>query len=117
MKMKNVFVINAGLILLLLAACAALKPTPTQPAPTPTAAGPACYGRTISLRHQQTADTDNAGADTSVRTERGRGSATESRQQVRRPAYLAHVCSPRALNCSRPSIRQLIPVNWSRFTW
>jgi hypothetical protein len=37
MKMKNVFVINAGLILLLLAACAALKPKPTQPAQTPTA--------------------------------------------------------------------------------
>jgi hypothetical protein len=35
MKMKNVFVAaSAGLILLLLAACAALKPTPTQPAPT-----------------------------------------------------------------------------------
>jgi hypothetical protein len=35
MKMKNVFVTaSAGLILLLLAACAALKPTPTQPAPT-----------------------------------------------------------------------------------
>jgi hypothetical protein len=37
MKMKNVFVINDGLILLLLAACSALKPTPTQPAPTQTA--------------------------------------------------------------------------------
>ena len=36
MKMKNVFVINAGLILLLLAACSALKPpaTATQLAPT-----------------------------------------------------------------------------------
>jgi hypothetical protein len=36
MKKKNIFVVvvNAGLILLLLAACAALKPTPTQPAPT-----------------------------------------------------------------------------------
>ena len=33
MKMKNIFVANAGLILLLLAACSALK-TPTQPAPT-----------------------------------------------------------------------------------
>jgi len=37
MKMKNIFVLNAGLVLLLLAACSALKPTPTQPASTPTA--------------------------------------------------------------------------------
>jgi hypothetical protein len=37
MKMKNVFVLNAGLaILLLLSACSALKPTPTQPVSTPT---------------------------------------------------------------------------------
>ena len=34
MKMKNVFVVNTSLILLLLAACGALKPTPTQLAPT-----------------------------------------------------------------------------------
>ncbi len=35
MKMNNVFVAaSAGQILLLLAACSALKPTPTQPAPT-----------------------------------------------------------------------------------
>lgn len=37
MKMKNVFILNAGLVLLLLAACSALKPTPAQPASTPTA--------------------------------------------------------------------------------
>lgn len=37
MKMKNVFFVNTGLILLLLAACSALKPTPTQPSQTPTA--------------------------------------------------------------------------------
>ena len=37
MKMKNVFVIiNASLVLLLLAACNAFKPAPTQPAPTQT---------------------------------------------------------------------------------
>jgi len=36
MKMKNIFILNAGLVLLLLAACSALKPTPTQPASTPT---------------------------------------------------------------------------------
>lgn len=36
MKMKIVFVLNALLILLLLAACSALKPMPTQPASTPT---------------------------------------------------------------------------------
>lgn len=36
MKMKNVFVLNAILISLLLAACSALKPTPIQPASTPT---------------------------------------------------------------------------------
>lgn len=36
MKMKNAFVLNAILILLLLTACSALKPTPTQPASTPT---------------------------------------------------------------------------------
>ena len=37
MKMKNVFVVNTSLVLLLLAACSALKPKPTQPAQTPTA--------------------------------------------------------------------------------
>lgn len=37
MKMKQVFVIHASLVLLLLAACSALKPVQTQPAPTPTA--------------------------------------------------------------------------------
>ena len=36
MKMRNIFILNAGLILLLLAACSALKPTLTQPASTPT---------------------------------------------------------------------------------
>lgn len=36
MKMKNVFVLNASLIVLLLAACSALNPTPTQPVATPT---------------------------------------------------------------------------------
>lgn len=38
MKIKNVFVLNASLILLLLTACSSLKPTPAQPAPTPTTA-------------------------------------------------------------------------------
>lgn len=37
MKMKNIFILHAGLILLLLAACNVLKPTPAQPASTPTA--------------------------------------------------------------------------------
>jgi hypothetical protein len=37
MKMKNIIILNAGLILLLLAACSALKPTPAQPESTPTA--------------------------------------------------------------------------------
>ncbi|MBK8781722.1 MAG: hypothetical protein IPO22_07910 [Anaerolineales bacterium] len=37
MKMKNVFFINASLILLLLAACSAINPTPVQVVPTPTA--------------------------------------------------------------------------------
>jgi len=37
MKRKNIFVLNASLVLLLLAACSALKPTPTQPASAPTA--------------------------------------------------------------------------------
>jgi hypothetical protein len=38
MKMKNVFVLQTGLaILLLLSACSALKPAPTQPVSTPTA--------------------------------------------------------------------------------
>jgi hypothetical protein len=38
MKMKNIFVVsNTGLILLLLAACSALKPLPTEPVATPTA--------------------------------------------------------------------------------
>lgn len=36
MMMKNVFVLNASLILLLLAACSALNPTPAQPVSTPT---------------------------------------------------------------------------------
>lgn len=36
MKMKNVLVINASLIVLLLAGCSALNPTPTQPVLTPT---------------------------------------------------------------------------------
>lgn len=36
MKIKNIFIPNVGLILLLLAACSALKPTPAQPASTPT---------------------------------------------------------------------------------
>lgn len=35
MKMKNVFAINAGLILLLLASCSALKPVPVPPTATP----------------------------------------------------------------------------------
>ena len=34
MKIKNVFVVNTSLILLLLAACSSLKPTSTQSAPT-----------------------------------------------------------------------------------
>jgi hypothetical protein len=38
MKIKNIFVLNASLILLLLTACSSLKPTPAQPAPTPTTA-------------------------------------------------------------------------------
>ena len=38
MKIKNVFVLNAGLILLLLSACSALKPTPVMPQSTPTIA-------------------------------------------------------------------------------
>jgi hypothetical protein len=37
MKMKNVFVINTSLVLLLMTACSALKPAPTQPVPTQTA--------------------------------------------------------------------------------
>jgi hypothetical protein len=37
MKMKHVFVIHTSLVLLLLAACSALKPAQTQPAPTQTA--------------------------------------------------------------------------------
>jgi hypothetical protein len=37
MKMKNIIILNAGLILLLLAACSALKPTSAQPESTPTA--------------------------------------------------------------------------------
>jgi len=37
MKMKNIIILHAGLILLLLAACSALKPTPAQPESTPTA--------------------------------------------------------------------------------
>jgi hypothetical protein len=37
MKIKNILILHAGLILLLLAACSALKPTPTQPASAPTA--------------------------------------------------------------------------------
>lgn len=37
MKMKNIFVLNTGLILLLLAACSAINPTPAQQVPTPTA--------------------------------------------------------------------------------
>ena len=37
MKTKNVFVLNTGLIVLMLAACSALKPTPAQPVSTPTA--------------------------------------------------------------------------------
>ena len=36
MKMKNVFILNASLIALLLAACSAIKPTPAQPVSTPT---------------------------------------------------------------------------------
>lgn len=36
MKMKKVFVLNASLILLLLAACSAINPTPAQPVSTPT---------------------------------------------------------------------------------
>lgn len=36
MKMKNIFVLNVSLILLLLTACSALNPTPAQPQPTPT---------------------------------------------------------------------------------
>ena len=34
MKRKNIFAINASMIFLLLAACSAIRPTPTQPAPT-----------------------------------------------------------------------------------
>ncbi|HUE99591.1 MAG TPA: hypothetical protein VMN99_10075 [Anaerolineales bacterium] len=37
MKMKNVFVINTSLVLLLMTACSALKSAPAQPAPTQTA--------------------------------------------------------------------------------
>jgi len=37
MKIKNIVMLNAGLVLLLLAACSALKPTPTQPPSAPTA--------------------------------------------------------------------------------
>lgn len=36
MKMKNVFVLNASLILLVLSACSAINPTPAQPVSTPT---------------------------------------------------------------------------------
>lgn len=36
MKMKKVFVLNASLILLLLAACSVINPTPAQPVSTPT---------------------------------------------------------------------------------
>lgn len=36
MKMKNAFVLNASLIILLLAACSSLNPILAQPAPTPT---------------------------------------------------------------------------------
>jgi hypothetical protein len=36
MKMKNIFVLNISLILLLLTACSALNPTPAQPVSTPT---------------------------------------------------------------------------------
>lgn len=36
MKIKNVFAINAGLVLLLLSACSAVKSTPEQPLPTAT---------------------------------------------------------------------------------
>jgi hypothetical protein len=36
MKIKNVFVLNISFIALLLAACSALNPTPTQPVSTPT---------------------------------------------------------------------------------
>jgi len=36
MKMKNVFVLNASLILLLLTACSAINPTPVQPVSPPT---------------------------------------------------------------------------------
>jgi hypothetical protein len=45
MKMKNIFTVaNAGLILLLLAACSVLRPVSTQPTPTQTAVVPPTSG-------------------------------------------------------------------------
>ena len=93
MKMKNVFVAaSAGLILLLLAACAALKPTPTQPAPTAEVL-PATGVQYHFVTNKLMIPTTQAQTQEFALNVDG-DSQLESRQQIRRAAYLAHVCSP-----------------------